>query len=81
MAERAAARKLIAAAQEEIELTRRNEHDEAAIARAAEDAIEDAAPFACACVGPPPGCTLCYCHIRAEARARAEGRPCGWCER
>jgi hypothetical protein len=90
MAERAAARALIAAAREEADRIasepQRNEYDEAAIALAAEDAAENAYEYAqlvaCACVGPPsPLCTLCHCHILEEGRARAAGRPCRWCLR
>jgi len=66
----------------------RNEADEAAIARAMPEAElvaiareSGAVPeMACACVGPPEGCTICHCHIRAEALSIVMGRPCAWCE-
>ena len=35
--------------------------------------------LACACVGAPPGCTICYCHIHSEAEARIKAEPCRWC--
>jgi hypothetical protein len=32
----------------------------------------------CACIGGPEGCSLCFCHIRAEAEARVLEVPCRW---
>jgi len=43
-----------------------------------EHGIPDLTGIGCACVGPTRPCTLCGCHIREEALARIEGRPCQW---
>ena len=78
MAQKAAARKPV----ESWSWPERNENDEAAIAQQVPnwtpEAIAAQVVLGCACVGPPPGCTLCYCHLRNEAIARAEGEPCRW---
>ena len=85
MSARAAARQAAAVAeQEEPEAPGTpTAEDEAAIERASAELTPEQAAgrcgYACACLGPPPNCTLCYCHISAEAIARVLGRQCAWC--
>jgi hypothetical protein len=79
MSRRAALRRKV----QEAELYRppeRGPADEEAIRREMANVTpRESDAIACACVGPPDGCVLCYCHIHEEARARVEGRACGWC--
>lgn len=36
--------------------------------------------WACACVGSPPGCSKCFCHLNHELRARLNNvNICAWC--